>query len=68
MVQGQAVVRFVAEETGMETLDLFDVLPELTNEGASAAGPFVQMWPHKHGTDAMFIAALRKPLPIYTPA
>ncbi|WP_288800847.1 RsmB/NOP family class I SAM-dependent RNA methyltransferase [Corynebacterium dentalis] len=63
-----AVVRFVAEETGLETLNLFDVLPELTNEGASAAGPFVQMWPHKHGTDAMFIAALRKPLPIYTPA
>ena len=57
-----AVVRFVAEETGMETLDLFDILPELAGVGDSADGPFVQMWPHKHGTDAMFIAALRKPL------
>ena len=21
----------------------------------------VQLWPHRHGTDAMFMAALRKP-------
>jgi 16S rRNA (cytosine967-C5)-methyltransferase len=24
------------------------------------AGPHVQLWPHRHGTDAMFIAVLRK--------
>ena len=24
------------------------------------AGPYVQLWPHRHGTDAMFAAALRK--------
>jgi 16S rRNA (cytosine967-C5)-methyltransferase len=23
-------------------------------------GPFVQLWPHRHGTDAMFFALLRK--------
>ena len=23
-------------------------------------GPFVQLWPHLHGTDAMFLALLRK--------
>ncbi|WP_182348678.1 RsmB/NOP family class I SAM-dependent RNA methyltransferase [Tomitella gaofuii] len=23
-------------------------------------GPFVQLWPHRHGTDGMFVAALRK--------
>jgi 16S rRNA (cytosine967-C5)-methyltransferase len=23
-------------------------------------GPYVQLWPHRHGTDAMFAAALRK--------
>jgi 16S rRNA (cytosine967-C5)-methyltransferase len=22
-------------------------------------GPYVQLWPHRHGTDAMFAAALR---------
>jgi 16S rRNA (cytosine967-C5)-methyltransferase len=25
-----------------------------------ADGPFVQLWPHRHGTDAMFFALLRK--------
>ncbi|MCB0925634.1 MAG: rRNA cytosine-C5-methyltransferase [Mycobacterium sp.] len=25
-------------------------------------GPYVQLWPHRHGTDAMFAAALRKNL------
>nr|WP_233579861.1 transcription antitermination factor NusB [Frondihabitans sp. PhB188] len=24
------------------------------------AGPFAQLWPHRHGTDAMFVALLRK--------
>ena len=23
------------------------------------AGPYVQLWPHRHGTDAMFAAALQ---------
>jgi 16S rRNA (cytosine967-C5)-methyltransferase len=23
-------------------------------------GPYVQLWPHVHGTDAMFFALLRK--------
>jgi 16S rRNA (cytosine967-C5)-methyltransferase len=23
-------------------------------------GPYVQLWPHVHGTDAMFLALLRK--------
>ena len=23
-------------------------------------GPYAQLWPHRHGTDAMFAAALRK--------
>ncbi|HKX67527.1 MAG TPA: transcription antitermination factor NusB [Intrasporangium sp.] len=30
------------------------VLPELGD------GPYVQLWPHVHGTDAMFVALLRK--------
>ncbi len=24
------------------------------------AGPTVQLWPHRHGTDAMFVALLRR--------
>lgn len=34
------------------------LLPEV--EGA-ALGDFVQLWPHRHGTDAMFLALLRAP-------
>lgn len=26
----------------------------------AGSGPFVQLWPHRHGTDAMFLALLRK--------
>jgi 16S rRNA (cytosine967-C5)-methyltransferase len=33
------------------------LLPEVTDCGD---GPTVQMWPHRHGTDAMFLAVLRK--------
>lgn len=28
--------------------------------GGAADGSYVQLWPHRHGTDAMFAAALRK--------
>ncbi len=33
------------------------LLPEIADVGA---GPFVQLWPHRHGTDAMFCALLRR--------
>jgi 16S rRNA (cytosine967-C5)-methyltransferase len=33
---------------------LFVGLPDL------GPGPFVQLWPHRHGTDAMFLAVLRR--------
>ena len=32
-------------------------LPEVEDTGG---GPWVQLWPHRHGTDAMFIALLRR--------
>lgn len=50
------IVRFVADETGAEILELGELFPELAENDAS---PFIQLWPHRHGTDAMFIAALR---------
>jgi 16S rRNA (cytosine967-C5)-methyltransferase len=36
----------------LDTRPLFDPVDELGN------GPYVQLWPHRHGTDAMFAAAL----------
>jgi 16S rRNA (cytosine967-C5)-methyltransferase len=37
--------------------DARPLLPEITDVGD---GPGVQMWPHRHGTDGMFLAILRK--------
>lgn len=40
--------------TALDTRPLFASVPDL------GAGPYVQLWPHRHGTDAMFAAALRR--------
>ena len=37
--------------------DAHALLPEVADAGE---GPMVQLWPHRHGTDAMFLAVLRK--------
>lgn len=42
---------------GVEILDASAVLPEVPD---AASGPYLQLWPHRHGTDAMFLALLRK--------
>jgi len=31
-----------------------------TDEVAGLEGPYAQLWPHRHGTDAMFLALLRR--------
>ena len=44
---------------GTEVIDAPAVLGEVP--GARSAGPlFAQLWPHRHGTDAIFIALLRR--------
>ncbi|MEJ4098442.1 RsmB/NOP family class I SAM-dependent RNA methyltransferase [Corynebacterium bovis] len=50
------VVREVAEREGATVLDARRILPEVTDLDDA---PWVQLWPHRHGTDAMFIAVLR---------
>jgi 16S rRNA (cytosine967-C5)-methyltransferase len=40
--------------TALDARPLFDPVDRLGD------GPYVQLWPHRHGTDAMFAAALRK--------
>jgi 16S rRNA (cytosine967-C5)-methyltransferase len=47
----------VAEATGVTVLDAPALLPEVPD---AASGRFVQLWPHRHGTDAMFLALLRR--------
>ena len=37
-----------------------DTRPLLSPAENLGTGPYAQLWPHRHGTDAMFAAALRK--------
>jgi 16S rRNA (cytosine967-C5)-methyltransferase len=53
------VIDVVASRPGTELLDATAALPGIP--GARAANPlFAQLWPHRHGTDAIFIALLRR--------
>jgi 16S rRNA (cytosine967-C5)-methyltransferase len=52
------VVRDVLRERGDVVQD--DARTLLTDVPDLGAGPSVQLWPHRHGTDAMFLAALRR--------
>ncbi|MDL5157998.1 RsmB/NOP family class I SAM-dependent RNA methyltransferase [Actinomycetospora termitidis] len=53
------VVRAVVEATGAEVLDTAASLPEL-DASTVGTGPGIQLWPHRHGTDAMYCATLRR--------
>jgi 16S rRNA (cytosine967-C5)-methyltransferase len=44
----------------VEVLDAPAMLPEVPDLRAAADPRFAQFWPHRHGTDAIFIAALRR--------
>ena len=46
----------LATVSGVDALPAADYLPEVPE---AAAWEFVQLWPHRHGTDAMFLALLR---------
>ena len=55
----------VAERDDVELLDAVAVArgiaPDLPGIAeADGRGPFLQLWPHRHGTDAMFLALLRR--------
>jgi 16S rRNA (cytosine967-C5)-methyltransferase len=53
------VAEVVASVPGIEILDAPAALPEVP--GARSSDPrFAQLWPHRHGTDAIFIALLRR--------
>jgi 16S rRNA (cytosine967-C5)-methyltransferase len=53
------VTDVAASLPGIEVLDTPAVFPEIPS--TAAIDPrFVQLWPHRHGTDAIFIALLRR--------
>lgn len=52
------LVSDVVRRTGADVLDARAAFPGVPDLGS---GPHVQLWPHRHGTDAMFCALLRRP-------
>lgn len=52
----EAVVADIVAEFDLEVVDAPSLLPEVPD---AARGPYVQLWPQRHGTDAMFCAVLR---------
>ncbi|GLY07513.1 MULTISPECIES: transcription antitermination factor NusB [Actinoplanes] len=60
MVETQVTVSEGARRSGVE-VDFVDARPLLPpGMPHLGPGPTVQLWPHKHGTDAMFLAVLRR--------
>lgn len=51
------VARVVGDTQVAEPLDARSLLAGVPEPGP---GPWVQLWPHRHGTDAMFLALLRR--------
>jgi 16S rRNA (cytosine967-C5)-methyltransferase len=60
MVETQVTVTEGARRSGVE-VDFVDARPLLpAGMPKLGTGPTVQLWPHRHGTDAMFLAVLRR--------
>lgn len=53
-------VEVVARASGVEVLDAPASLPEVPRAASRLDDRFIQLWPHIHGTDAMFCALLRR--------
>jgi 16S rRNA (cytosine967-C5)-methyltransferase len=51
------VVDAAVERHGLEALPVAPLFPEVPRMDR---GSYAQLWPHRHGTDAMFIALLRR--------
>ena len=47
-------------DTSVEILDAPALLPDVPDLRSGADPRFAQFWPHRHGTDAIFIALLRR--------
>ncbi|GAA2537650.1 transcription antitermination factor NusB [Winogradskya consettensis] len=60
MVETQVTVTEGSRRSGVE-VDFVDARPLLpAGMPHLGTGPTVQLWPHRHGTDAMFLAVLRR--------
>ncbi|MGZ4522083.1 MAG: RsmB/NOP family class I SAM-dependent RNA methyltransferase [Mycobacteriaceae bacterium] len=58
LAETTGVVADAVRRLGATQLDVRSLLPGVPQLGE---GPHVQLWPHRHGTDAMFLSALTRP-------
>jgi 16S rRNA (cytosine967-C5)-methyltransferase len=58
LAETRAVVDDVVRRRG--DVEVLDARPSLPGVADLGDGPTVQLWPHRHGTDAMFLALLRR--------
>lgn len=58
LAETRDVVAAVSEEGPVEPVDARLLMPAAMP--GLGAGPDVQLWPHRHGTDAMYLALLRR--------
>lgn len=54
------VLKTFDKEPGGAAAELVDARPLLPGVTALGEGPDIQLWPHLHGTDAMYLALLRR--------
>lgn len=59
LAETRAVVEDVLRGPQGEGVEWIDARPLLPGVPALGEGPDVQLWPHRHGTDAMYLALLR---------
>lgn len=52
-------VGVIADALRRQPVEAIDTRPFFAPADRLGAGPHVQLWPHRHGTDAMFAAALK---------
>jgi 16S rRNA (cytosine967-C5)-methyltransferase len=58
----EVVAAALARHPGLVALDTRDIVQGIaTAELGTGVGPALQLWPHRHGTDAMFIQLLTRP-------
>ena len=62
LAETAGVRRAAVLRSDRRVLELLDARPLLPGVPDLGDGPTVQLWPHRHGTDAMFLALLRRRL------
>ncbi|WP_432052142.1 RsmB/NOP family class I SAM-dependent RNA methyltransferase [Streptomyces xiamenensis] len=60
LAETRAVVHDVLKNPGSPAAEWLDARPLLPRVPALGDGPDIQLWPHRHGTDAMYLALLRR--------